>query len=117
MLDLAVDLGTDFAAWKSQWKEYSSLQAWDKEDEDKQAKALIPCFSRESLTSIQNLGLSPEYRKQIKMAMSQSSTGTFDAAPKNPVNPSTISWLPYVSLRRPIASALTNAQTRTLETK
>ena len=35
-LDLQVDRGTDFSAWKAQWEAYMSLSGLDKEPETKQ---------------------------------------------------------------------------------
>ena len=50
-LDLQVDRGTDFTAWKAQWEAYRSLSGLDKESQVKQVKALTLCFSRETLSS------------------------------------------------------------------
>jgi len=48
-LDLQVDRGTDFTAWKAQLKACRSLSGLDKESQIKQVKALTLCFSRETL--------------------------------------------------------------------
>ena len=44
-LDLQVDRGTDFAAWRAQWQAYATLSGLDKQDEETQVKALTLCFS------------------------------------------------------------------------
>ena len=56
-LDLQVDRRTDFSAWKAQWEAYMSLSGLDKEPETKQVQALTLCLSRETLTILDNLGL------------------------------------------------------------
>ncbi len=55
-LDLQVDRGTDFVAWKAQWDSYISLSELDKELQAKQVQALTLCFSRETLTIVNNHG-------------------------------------------------------------
>ena len=62
-LDLQVDRGTDFSAWKMQWESYCSLLGLEREDAAKQVKALTLCFSRETLSIVQNLGLTEAQRK------------------------------------------------------
>ena len=57
-LDLQVDRGTNFKAWKTQRDAYLSLSGLDKEDQAKQVKALTLCFSRDTVTVVDNLGLS-----------------------------------------------------------
>lgn len=61
-LDLQVDCRTDFKAWKSQWAAYFSLSGLDKQPATKQVQALTLCFSRETVTIVDNLGLSDAYR-------------------------------------------------------
>ena len=56
-LDLQVDRGTDFAAWKAQWDAYISLSGLADEDAQKQVQALTLCFSRETLSIVHNPGL------------------------------------------------------------
>ena len=56
-LDLQIDRGTNFTAWRTQWEPYCSLSGLSGEDSTKQAKALMLCFSRETLAIVQNLGL------------------------------------------------------------
>ena len=63
-LDLQIDRGTDFAAWRAQWEAYATLSGLDKEAPDKQVKALTLCFSRETLTVVDNLGLSEDQRSK-----------------------------------------------------
>ena len=57
-LDLNVDRGTYFAAWRAQWDSYCFLSGLVEEDTVKQVKALMLCLSRETLAVIHNLGLS-----------------------------------------------------------
>ena len=64
-LDLQVDRGSDFAAWQAQWDSYVSLSGLSAESGDKQVQALTLCFSRETLTIVQNLGLDDEERKSV----------------------------------------------------
>ena len=59
-LDLQVDRGTDFEAWKAQWTSYSTLSGLSGEPAATQVQALTLCFSRETLTVVNNLGLSEE---------------------------------------------------------
>ena len=56
-LDLNVDRGTDFKAWKAQWEAYFSLSGLDGQSNAKQVQALTLCFSRETVTIVDNLGL------------------------------------------------------------
>lgn len=65
-LDLQVDRGTDFSAWQAQWESYLSLSELDKEPQARQVQALTLCFSRETLTIVNNLGLTVEQKKDIK---------------------------------------------------
>lgn len=44
-LDLQVDRGTDFTAWKSQWEAYFSLSGLESQTDAKQVQALTLCFS------------------------------------------------------------------------
>ena len=62
-LDLQIDHGSDFTAWKVQWDSYLSLSALDNEDAAKQVQALTLCITRETLTIVENLGLSEDKRK------------------------------------------------------
>ena len=64
-LDLQLDRGTDFAAWKLQWDSYISLSGLAGEDAQKQVQALMLCFSRETLSIVQNLGLTEEEKKSV----------------------------------------------------
>ena len=56
-LDLQVDREADFKAWKSQWEAYLNLSGLSTESEAKQVQALTLCFSRETVTIVDNLGL------------------------------------------------------------
>ena len=62
-LDLQVDRGTDFTAWKAQWESYLSLSELGKET---QAKQVTLCFSRETLTIVNNLGLTKDQKGNAK---------------------------------------------------
>ena len=65
-LDLQVDRGTDFAAWKSQWEAYFSLSSLESQTPAKQVQALTLCFSRETVTIVDNLGLTAAQRGKVK---------------------------------------------------
>ena len=65
-LDLQVDRGTDFKAWKKQWQAYLSLSGLSDQSAEKQVQALTLCFSRETLTIVDNLGLTDDQRKSVK---------------------------------------------------
>ena len=65
-LDLQVDRGTNFTAWKVQWEAYISLSELGKEPEERQVQALTFCFSRETLTIVDNLGLTAEQKKKVQ---------------------------------------------------
>ena len=57
-LDLNVDRGSDFLAWKSQWDAYLSLSGLGTQAQEKRVQALTLCLSREIVTIVENLGLS-----------------------------------------------------------
>ena len=65
-LDLQVDHGTDFEAWKAQWTSYSTLSGLSGDSAAIQVQALTLCFSRETLTVVNNLGLSEEDRNNAE---------------------------------------------------
>ena len=56
-LDLQVDRGSDFKAWRDQWNAYTSLSGLKDQDAAKQVQALTLCFSRETVTIVNNLSL------------------------------------------------------------
>ena len=66
-LDLQVDCGIDLVAWKTQWDAYISLSGLDDEDQQKQVQALMLCFSRETLSIVQNLGLSETDSNRVNL--------------------------------------------------
>ena len=73
-LDLQVDKGSDFKAWKTQWEAYLSLSGLADQEQAKQVQALTLCFSRETVTIVDNLGLTAAQRgnaTQIVEAISQ----------------------------------------------
>ena len=43
-LDLQVDRGTDFVAWRSQWESYMNLSGLTEESDAKKVQALNLCF-------------------------------------------------------------------------
>jgi len=65
-LDLQVDRGTDFKAWKTQWEAYLSLSGLGTQNQTKQVQALTLCFIRETLTIVENLGLSETQRGSVE---------------------------------------------------
>ena len=65
-LDLQVDQGTDFKAWKTQWEAYLSLSELGTQSQRKQVQALTLCFTRETLTIVENLGLSETQRGSVE---------------------------------------------------
>ena len=69
-LDLQVDRGSDFMAWQSQWESYMSLSGLFEESAAKKVQALNLCFSRETLSSVQNLGLSDTKKEDVAAIIS-----------------------------------------------
>ena len=65
-LDLQVDRGTDFKTWQLQWDAYVSLSGLDKQSQAKQVQALTLCFSRETVTIVNNLGLTDTQKGNAK---------------------------------------------------
>ncbi len=61
-LDLQVDRGSDFKAWKTQWQAYYSLSGLSGEPAATQVQALTLCLSRETIPIVDNLGLTAEQR-------------------------------------------------------
>ena len=60
-LDLQVDRGSDFAAWKLQWDSYRSLSGLAEQDAAKQVRTNTHLMlSRDTLSIVQNLGLTKE---------------------------------------------------------
>ena len=69
-LDLQVDHGSDFNAWKCQWDACISLSGLDKELPVKQVQALTLCFARETVTIVENLGLTAEQKRSVSEIVS-----------------------------------------------
>ena len=69
-LDLQIDYGSDFSAWQMQWESYMSLSRLGEETPVKQVQALTLCFSRETLTLVNNLGLTTEDRGSVASIIS-----------------------------------------------
>ena len=65
-LDLQVDRGSDFKAWKTQWEAYCSLSGLGDQSQAKQVQALTLCLSKETLTVVENLGLTAEQRGRVQ---------------------------------------------------
>ena len=56
-LDPQVDWGSSFKAWRAEWDMCTSLLGLAKQELVKQVQALTICFSRETVTKVDNLGL------------------------------------------------------------
>ncbi|XP_065896213.1 uncharacterized protein [Dysidea avara] len=69
-LDIQIDRGSDFAAWQAQWESYMSLSGLSEESADKKVQALNLCFSRETLSIVQNLGLSDTEKADVAAIIS-----------------------------------------------
>ena len=59
-----------FQAWQTQWESYMSLCGLSEEPAVKQVQALTLCFSHETLTIVDNLGLTTEDRKSVASIIS-----------------------------------------------
>ena len=57
-LNIPIDRGTDFDAWRAQREAYRSLSELANVDATKQVQVLTLCLSRETLSVVHNLGLS-----------------------------------------------------------
>ena len=64
-LDLQVDRGTDFEAWRTQWTAYINLSGLLEELAETKVQALNLYFSRETLVIVNNLGLTTEQKKDV----------------------------------------------------
>ena len=64
-LDLDVDRGSDFLAWEKQWNSYMILSGLSGADAAIKVHALKFCMSCETLTIVDNLGLTKAERAQI----------------------------------------------------
>ena len=64
-LYLQVDRDTDFGAWKTQWGSYVSLSGLTNESVATKVQALTLCFFCETLTIVDNLGLTTEQKGHI----------------------------------------------------
>ena len=62
-LDIQVDRGSDFEAWKHQWTSYCTLSGLPGESAATNVQVLTLCLSRETLTIVNNLDLTPEQRQ------------------------------------------------------
>ena len=65
-LDLQLDRGANFKAWKTQWEAYLALSGLGDQDAIKQVQALTLCFTRETVTVVENLGLNDDQKKDVK---------------------------------------------------
>ena len=57
-----MDCGSNVAAWKLQWDSYCSLSGLANQDTAQQVEALTLCFSRDTLSVVQNFGLTDKER-------------------------------------------------------
>ena len=64
-LDIQVDRGADFEAWKAQWTSYWTLSGLAGEDAATKVQVLTLCLSRETIAIVNNLGLSEEQRNNV----------------------------------------------------
>ena len=64
-LDIQVDRGADFEAWKAQWASYCTLSGLADEAAATKVQVLTLCLSRETLAIVNNLGLSEEQRNNV----------------------------------------------------
>ena len=64
-LDIHIDRGTDFDAWRAQWEAYRSLSGLANVDAMKQVQVLMLCLSRERLSVVHHLGLSEAQMKDV----------------------------------------------------
>ena len=64
-LDIHMDRGTDFDAWRMQWEAYRNLSGLANVDATKQVQVLTLCLSRDTLAVVQNLGLSNAQMKDV----------------------------------------------------
>ena len=62
-LDIQVDRGADFEAWKAQWTSYSTLSGLVDQSAATKVQVLTLCLSRESLAIVNNLGLTEEQKQ------------------------------------------------------
>ena len=62
-LDIQVDWGADFEAWKAQWTSYSTLSELDNQSAATKVQVLTLCLLREPLTIVNNLGLTEEQKQ------------------------------------------------------
>ena len=61
-LNLQVDCGTDFKALRPKWSAYFNPSGLDGQPAAKQVQALTLCFSHETVTIVDNLGLTKAQR-------------------------------------------------------
>ena len=64
-LDLQVDRGMDFEAWRTQWTAYVNLSGLSEESAETKVQALNLCFSRETRKIVNNLGLTTQQKKDV----------------------------------------------------
>ena len=64
-MDLQVDRGTDFEAWRTQWTAYVNLSGLLEESTETKVQALNLCFSCKTLAIVNNLRLTTEQKKDV----------------------------------------------------
>ena len=65
-LDLQIDRGPNFKAWKLQWEAYFSLSGLSNQAAEKQVQALTLSFTQKTLAIVENLGLTDDQQKSTK---------------------------------------------------
>ena len=94
-LDLQVDRGTDFKAWKAQWEAYLSLSGLGTQAASKQVQALTLCLSRETVTIVENLGLDNAQRgsvAEIVTAIQRYVEGHINESVERRTSPCSAAW-------------------------
>ena len=62
-LDIQVDRGAEFEAWKAQWTLYSTLSGLSNTSAETKVQVLTLCLSRETLAVVNNLGFTEEQKR------------------------------------------------------
>ena len=65
LLDIEVDRGTDFRAWKKEWESYVQLSGLHAEQDATKVHVLTRAFSRATITVVENLGLTDAQKADI----------------------------------------------------
>ena len=73
-LDIQLDRGSDFDAWKEEWESYKLLSKLDKEEAAVQVATLNHCLSRETKMILSNLGLTNDEKKDVAVIIQKLTT-------------------------------------------